>query len=123
MEAAKYAAGEVFCTGACRDLPHSRSFLSASLFYLRYYCKFMSHLPVTLIITLGASAFVAFVMNWFLPCFGERDEPGESLGKLPQGIIFFIALCFCWLFQYGNGLWKFFSCILLILLYHFIFPN
>ena len=126
VEAAKYAAGEVFVPVLAGTLTTLMPFFPL-LFWPGIIGKFMSHLPVTLIITLGASLFVAFVMNpVFAASFMKRDEPGkvESLASYRKVFIFFIALALLGYFSMGNGLGNFaVFCILLILLYHFIFSK
>lgn len=74
-EAAKYAAGEVFIPVLAGTLTTLAPFVPL-LFWPGIVGKFMSNLPVTLIITLGASLFVAFVMNpVFAVTFMKKDHP------------------------------------------------
>ena len=126
VEAAKYAAGEVFVPVLAGTLTTLMPFFPL-LFWPGIIGKFMSHLPVTLIITLGASLFVAFVMNpVFAASFMKRDEPGkvEKLGSYRKVFIFFIGLALLGYFSMGKGLGNFaVFCILLILLYHFVFSK
>lgn len=126
VEAAKYAAGEVFVPVLAGTLTTLMPFFPL-LFWPGIIGKFMSHLPVTLIITLGASLFVAFVMNpVFAASFMKRDEPGkvETLASYRKVFIFFIGLALLGYFSMGKGLGNFaVFCILLILLYHFVFSK
>lgn len=126
VEAAKYAAGEVFVPVLAGTLTTLMPFFPL-LFWPGIIGKFMSHLPVTLIITLGASLFVAFVMNpVFAASFMKRDEPGkvETLTSYRKVFIFFIGLALLGYFSMGKGLGNFaVFCILLILLYHFVFSK
>ncbi|MBK7360573.1 MAG: efflux RND transporter permease subunit [Saprospiraceae bacterium] len=126
VEAAKYAAGEVFIPVLAGTLTTLMPFFPL-LFWPGIIGKFMSHLPVTLIITLGASLFVAFVMNpVFAASFMKRDEPGkvETLTSYRKVFIFFIGLALLGYFSMGKGLGNFaVFCILLILLYHFVFSK
>ncbi|MDB5281889.1 MAG: acriflavin resistance protein, partial [Bacteroidota bacterium] len=61
-QAAKFAAGEVFIPVLAGTLTTLAPFFPL-LFWPGIVGKFMKNLPITLIITLGASLFVAFVMN------------------------------------------------------------
>ncbi|MFZ1256359.1 MAG: efflux RND transporter permease subunit [Saprospiraceae bacterium] len=125
-EAAKYAAGEVFLPVLSGTLTTLMPFFPL-LFWPGIIGKFMSHLPVTLIITLGASLFVAFVMNpVFAVSFMKRDddESFSSLKDYRKVFIFFISLALLGYFSFGKGLGNFsIFCILLILMYHFVFSK
>jgi multidrug efflux pump subunit AcrB len=73
-QAAKYAAGEVFVPVLAGTLTTLAPFVPL-LFWPGIVGKFMKNLPVTLIITLGASLFVAFVINpVFAVSFMKKDE-------------------------------------------------
>ena len=73
-QAAKLAAGEVFLPVLAGTLTTLMPFFPL-LFWPGIIGKFMYHLPVTLIITLGASLIVAFVMNpVFAVSFMCRDD-------------------------------------------------
>ncbi len=126
VESAKYAAGEVFIPVLAGTLTTLMPFFPL-LFWPGIIGKFMSHLPVTLIITLGASLFVAFVMNpVFAASFMKRDEEDqvESLASYRKVFIFFIGLALLGYFSMGKGLGNFaIFCILLVLLYHFVFSK
>ncbi|MFN8297599.1 MAG: efflux RND transporter permease subunit [Chitinophagales bacterium] len=121
-QSAKYAAGEVFIPVLAGTLTTLAPFVPL-LFWPGIIGKFMKHLPVTLIITLGASLFVAFVMNpVFAVTFMKKDEHGKSeLKDYKWGFLFFAAMAAIAypLGSIGVGNFAVF-CILLILLYHFV---
>jgi multidrug efflux pump len=123
QKAANLAAGEVFIPVLTGTLTTLMPFVPL-LFWPGIIGKFMSNLPVTLIITLGASLFVAFVMNpVFAVSFMKRDEPNKktSLFSYKNSFIFLICTALVGYFGVGKGLGNFaLLCILLILLYHFI---
>src|ERR1043165_1931222 len=74
VQAAKYAAGEVFLPVLAGTLTTLAPFFPL-LFWPGIVGKFMKHLPITLIITLGASLFVAYVMNpVFAVSFMKKDD-------------------------------------------------
>jgi len=78
VRAAQDAAGEVFLPVLTGTLTTLMPFVPL-LFWPGIIGKFMSNLPVTLIITLGASLFVAFVMNpVFAVSFMKRDDHLEK---------------------------------------------
>lgn len=122
-QSAKYAAGEVFIPVLAGTLTTLAPFFPL-LFWPGIVGKFMKNLPITLIITLGASLFVAFVMNpVFAVSFMKKEEHGDS--KLKDYRWGFIGFAVMALFGYitgsmGIGNFAVF-CILLILLYHFVF--
>lgn len=122
-QSAKYAAGEVFIPVLAGTLTTLAPFFPL-LFWPGIVGKFMKNLPITLIITLGASLFVAFVMNpVFAVSFMKKEEHGDS--KLKDYKWGFIGFAVMALFGYitgsmGIGNFAVF-CILLILLYHFVF--
>ncbi len=131
-DAAKYAAGEVFIPVLAGTLTTLAPFVPL-LFWPGIIGKFMHHLPVTLIITLGASLLVAFVMN---PVFAvtfmtkDHDENGNTYPK--KG---FFAANKYWFFGFGliamiaylkqsYGIANFsVFMILLITLFHFVFSK
>ena len=85
----------------------------------------MSNLPVTLIITLGASLFVAFVMNPVFAVTFMKKEDHNTPSKLKdylKGFIFFgvVAAISYLTGRHGIGNLSVFFLILL-LLYHFVF--
>ncbi len=125
-QAAKLAAGEVFLPVLAGTLTTLMPFFPL-LFWPGIIGKFMYHLPVTLIITLGASLIVAFVMNpVFAVSFMTRDDEHQksSLKNYRKPFIFFTALALLGYFSMGRGLGNFsLFCILLILLYHFVFTK
>lgn len=74
VQAAKYAAGEVFIPVLAGTLTTLAPFFPL-LFWPGVVGKFMKNLPLTLIITLGASLFVAFVINpVFAVTFMKRED-------------------------------------------------
>jgi multidrug efflux pump subunit AcrB len=73
-QAAKYAAGEVFIPVLAGTLTTVAPFVPL-MFWPGIVGSFMFFLPVTLILTLGASLIVAFIMNpVFAVSFMEREE-------------------------------------------------
>ena len=82
-KAAKYAAGEVFIPVLAGTLTTVAPFVPL-MFWPGLIGSFMFYLPVTLIITLGASLLVAFVMNpVFAVSFMQREEHLDRVEK-PQ---------------------------------------
>ncbi|MGI4865058.1 MAG: efflux RND transporter permease subunit [Janthinobacterium lividum] len=99
-QAAKYAAGEVFIPVLAGTLTTVAPFVPL-MFWPGIVGSFMFFLPVTLILTLGASLIVAFIMNpVFAVSFMEREEhldrvetPKMSRGFLiGMGVLLAIAL-------------------------------
>lgn len=91
IESAKYAAGEVFIPVLAGTMTTLSPFFPL-LFWPGVVGKFMKNLPLTLITTLGASLFVAFVMNpVFAVSFMKRDEKGVFL-KIKQFTYWLIIL-------------------------------
>ncbi|MCC6816593.1 MAG: efflux RND transporter permease subunit [Saprospiraceae bacterium] len=126
VQAAKEAAGEVFLPVLTGTLTTLMPFVPL-LFWPGIIGKFMSNLPVTLIVTLGASLFVAFVMNpVFAVSFMKKDHANNSssIKDYYKIFIFFLFLALVGYFGTGKGLGNFsVLCIILILLYHFIFEK
>ncbi|HWB64437.1 MAG TPA: efflux RND transporter permease subunit, partial [Chitinophagales bacterium] len=121
-QAAKFAAGEVFIPVLAGTLTTLAPFFPL-LFWPGVVGKFMKHLPITLIITLGASLFVAFVMNpVFAVSFMKKDEEHHTsrLKDYIGGFIFFtvIGVLGYALGYIGVGNLCV-TMIVLILLYHF----
>ncbi len=82
-KAAKYAAGEVFIPVLAGTLTTVAPFVPL-MFWPGLVGSFMFYLPVTLILTLGASLIVAFIMNpVFAVSFMEREEHLDRVQK-PQ---------------------------------------
>lgn len=122
-QAAKFAAGEVFVPVLAGTLTTLAPFFPL-LFWPGIVGKFMKNLPITLIITLGASLFVAFVMNpVFAISFMEKDDH-DSRSKLKdyvKGFVFFGVLAIVGYATGRYGLGNFsLTFILIILLYHFV---
>lgn len=120
-QSAKYAAGEVFVPVLAGTLTTLAPFFPL-LFWPGIIGKFMKHLPITLIITLGASLFVAFVMNpVFAVSFMKKDEHGP--GKLKDykwGFLFFAVVGILGYASGHIGIGNFaVVAVLMILLYHF----
>jgi len=126
IRAANAAAGEVFWPVLAGTLTTLMPFVPL-LFWPGIIGKFMSNLPVTLIITLGASLFVAFVMNpVFAVSFMKREEKINTKSIKDYSLVISVFLLFAilgytWL---GRGLGNFsVAGIILILLYHFIIED
>lgn len=122
-QSAKFAAGEVFIPVLAGTLTTLAPFFPL-LFWPGIIGKFMKNLPVTLIITLGASLFVAFVMNpVFAVSFMKKEEHGSSkLKDYKWGFIVFALLAVIGYATGSFGLGNFaVFCIILLLLYHFVF--
>ncbi|MBO2008657.1 efflux RND transporter permease subunit [Hymenobacter negativus] len=80
-QAAKYAAGEVFIPVLAGTLTTVAPFVPL-MFWPGIVGSFMFYLPVTLILTLGASLIVAFIMNpVFAVSFMQRDEHLDHVDK------------------------------------------
>ncbi len=121
-QAAKFAAGEVFIPVLAGTLTTLAPFFPL-LFWPGVIGKFMKHLPVTLIITLGASLFVAFVMNpVFAVSFMTKDsEHGTSkLRDYWKGFLFFAIMSVAGFATGHYGVGNFgIVAIVAILLFHF----
>lgn len=122
-QAAKYAAGEVFIPVLAGTLTTLAPFIPL-LFWPGVVGKFMRNLPLTLITTLGASLFVAFVMNpVFAVTFMKREEGHNfvTLKDLRAWIIAFIAVAVGGYLSRHFGIANFAVVIVLfILLYIFV---
>jgi multidrug efflux pump subunit AcrB len=122
-QSAKYAAGEVIIPVLAGTLTTLAPFFPL-LFWPGIIGKFMKNLPITLIITLGASLFVAFVMNpVFAVSFMKKEEHGDSKIKdYKWGFIVFALFAVAGYVTGSMGIGNFsVFCIILILLYHFFF--
>lgn len=122
-QAAKYGAGEVFIPVLAGTLTTLGPFVPL-LFWPGVVGKFMYFLPVTLILTLGASLFVAFVINpVFAVSFMRKDEHLEkpSLKKMliACGVLIGIAIVAYIAKWIGLGNFLVF-CALLVVLHHFV---
>ncbi len=125
-QAAKYGAGEVFVPVLAGTMTTLAPFFPL-LFWPGIVGKFMKNLPITLIITLGASLFVAFIMNpVFAVSFMKKDDPNakSQLKDYTKGFIFFAVFAvLSYITGYvGMGNLSVFF-IILILLYHFVIHN
>ncbi len=126
VDAAKEAAGEVFLPVLTGTLTTLMPFVPL-LFWPGIIGKFMYNLPLTLIITLGASLFVAFVMNpVFAVSFMSRDHHSENRSIRNYTKAFIILFIFA-VIAYLSGSKALGNLsilsILLILLYHFLFEK
>jgi multidrug efflux pump len=122
-QSAKYAAGEVFIPVLAGTLTTLAPFIPL-LFWPGIVGKFMKNLPITLIITLGASLFVAFVMNpVFAVSFMKKDDHNQTsnLKDYLYGFIFFAVAAILGYAtgNYGVGNFSVFA-VLVILFYHFV---
>ncbi|MCW5908123.1 MAG: efflux RND transporter permease subunit [Chitinophagales bacterium] len=122
-QSAKFAAGEVFIPVLTGTLTTLAPFFPL-LFWPGIIGKFMKNLPITLIITLGASLFVAFVMNpVFAVSFMKKEEHGDSkLKDYKWGFVVFGIFAVAGYLMGSTGVGNFsVFCIILLLLYHFFF--
>jgi len=123
-DAAKKAAGEVFVPVLAGTLTTLAPFIPL-LFWPGIVGKFMYYLPVTLIITLLASLFVAFIIN---PVFAvnfmqkeEKDDPQKSFFRnnkwlVISMLIFGSIAVICYLTgNFGMGNFLIFLALLLLL--------
>jgi multidrug efflux pump subunit AcrB len=121
-QAAKYAAGEVFLPVLAGTLTTLAPFFPL-LFWPGIIGKFMKNLPTTLIITLGASLFVAFIINpVFAATFMSKDDKAKSNLKnyIPWFVFFgLVAIIGYATKSFGVGNFAVFI-MLLMLLYHFV---
>ena len=124
-QAAKYAAGEVFMPVLAGTLTTLAPFFPL-LFWPGIVGKFMRNLPITLIITLGASLFVAFIINpVFAASFMSKDDKERSQikGFIPWFVVFgVIALIGYATKHFGVGNFFVFG-IIVMLLYYFVFET
>ena len=122
-QAAKFAAGEVFIPVLAGTLTTLAPFFPL-LFWPGVIGKFMKHLPITLIITLGASLFVAFVINpVFAVSFMTKDDHSNKpkLRDYLKGFIFFAVLAIIAYATKHNGIGNLaVTFIVIIVLYHFV---
>lgn len=128
VQAAKFAAGEVFVPVLAGTLTTLAPFVPL-LFWPGIVGKFMKNLPLTLIITLGASLFVAFIMN---PVFAvsfmnksHEDEHKKSQFRsyIPWFVIIAIIVAVSYLTaHFGIGNFAIF-CAIVLLLYYFVLEN
>jgi len=122
-QAAKYGAGEVFIPVLAGTLTTLGPFVPL-LFWPGVVGKFMSYIPITLILTLGASLFVAFVINpVFAVSFMKKDEhlekPNLKKTLIATGILAVLGL----LFDLGGNLVLgnlLLVCAVMVLLHHFV---
>lgn len=127
MQAAKLAAGEVFVPVLAGTLTTVAPFVPL-MFWPGIVGSFMFYLPVTLILTLGASLVVAFIMNpVFAVSFMEREEhldqgnviTWKQLSKFAKGAIGVIG----GLAMLGYGINSHFLGNLMLAILAFIFLN
>ena len=124
-QAAKYAAGEVFLPVLAGTLTTLAPFFPL-LFWPGIVGKFMRNLPITLIITLGASLFVAFIINpVFAASFMSKDDKERSKLKdfFPWfGVFGVIAIIGYATKHFGIGNFFLFA-IIVMLMYYFVFES
>ncbi len=122
-QAAKFAAGEVFIPVLAGTLTTLAPFFPL-LFWPGVIGKFMKHLPITLIITLGASLFVAFIINpVFAVSFMTKDDHNSrsKLRDYLKGFIFFAVMAIVGYATKHNGVGNFAVMFIgILLLYHFV---
>ncbi|NLJ07496.1 MAG: efflux RND transporter permease subunit [Sphingobacteriales bacterium] len=87
VEAAKYAAGQVFLPVLSGTLTLLAPFFPL-LFWPGTIGKFMHYIPATLIITLFASLIVAYVFNPVFAVTFMRHEDDETISKTPVKRVF-----------------------------------
>ncbi|MFN8276460.1 MAG: efflux RND transporter permease subunit [Chitinophagales bacterium] len=126
LQAAKYAAGEVFVPVLAGTATTLAPFVPL-LFWPGVVGKFMKNLPLTLIITLGASLFVAFVINpVFAVTFMSREEShkSNSIREYTRMFLFLaVVTAISYAFKsFGIGNFAMF-CMLMIVLYHYVFAD
>lgn len=123
VRAARQGAGEVFVPVLAGTLTTLGPFVPL-LFWPGIVGNFMKYLPVTLIITLGASLLVAFVMNpVFAADFMKKNEHLQKPGKKGTAIWTIICLLLAGFgFLGGNVSFGNFFLIfsVLIVFYHFV---
>ncbi len=125
-QSAKYAAGEVFIPVLAGTITTLAPFLPL-LFWPGIVGKFMKNLPMTLIITLLASLFVAFIMNpVFAVTFMKKDDH-ETPSKLRDYVKGFVVFGIIGALGYitgniGVGNFAVFA-MLMLLFYHYVLFN
>lgn len=122
-QAAKYGAGEVFIPVLAGTLTTLGPFVPL-LFWPGVVGKFMSYIPITLIITLGASLFVAFVINpVFAVSFMKKDEhlnkPNVKKTMIAAGVLALLGIIFHVLKSPGIANLILF-CAIMVVLHHFV---
>jgi multidrug efflux pump len=125
QQAVKAAAGEVFVPVLSGTLTTIAPFFPL-LFWTGIVGEFMKFMPLTLIITLGASLFVAYVMNpvFAVSFMGRHDDEKEAHDTSFKGIrrpliILVIAAALGYLIDRGVG--NFFIMILILWIFnHYI---
>ncbi len=123
VQSAKYAAGEVFLPVLAGTLTTLAPFFPL-LFWPGIVGKFMKNLPITLIITLGASLFVAFIMNpVFAVSFMKKDDHDHksSLKDYLKGFILLGVMAIIGYATKNYGIGNFaVTGLVFILIFHFI---
>lgn len=124
VTAAKGAAGEVFLPVLAGTLTTLSPFIPLA-FWGGIIGKFMHYMPVTLIITLMASLFVAYIINpVFAVQFMKPHNEGahSKLGKWTRGLsITTIIFCALALIFYGGGAKGMGNFLITLLLIHLIY--
>ena len=123
-QSAKYAAGEVFIPVLAGTLTTLAPFFPL-LFWPGIIGKFMKNLPITLIITLGASLLVAFVMNPIFAVSFMKKEDHTIPSKLKDYKWGFVVFAIFAVIGYATGNMGLGNLsvflMLLLLAYHFFF--
>ena len=107
VKAAKYAAGEVFLPILSGTLTTLAPFFPLA-FWPGIVGKFMHYLPVTLILTLFASLFVAYIIN---PVFAvtfmkhEYDNKAKRINKKKLLVISVVFMALAAIFYFGGVTW------------------
>ncbi len=126
VQSAKYAAGEVFLPVLAGTLTTLAPFFPL-LIWPGIVGKFMKNLPITLIIALGASLFVAFVMNpVFAVTFMKKDDHDSksNLRDYIKGFIVFTILAVGGYATGHFGIGNFaITALVLIFFYHFVLSH
>jgi multidrug efflux pump len=125
QQAVKAAAGEVFIPVLSGTLTTIAPFFPL-LFWTGIVGEFMKFMPLTLIITLGASLFVAYVMNpvFAVSFMGRHDDEKESHDTSFKGIrrpLIILAIAAALGYFIDRGVGNFFIMILILWIFnHYI---
>jgi multidrug efflux pump len=125
QQAVKAAAGEVFVPVLSGTLTTIAPFFPL-LFWTGIVGEFMKFMPLTLIITLGASLFVAYVMNpvFAVSFMGRHDDEKESHDTSFKGIrrpLIILAVAAALGYFIDRGVGNFFIMILILWIFnHYI---
>ncbi len=127
--AAKKAAGEVFTPILSGTLTTLAPFFPLA-FWPGVVGQFMHYLPVTLIITLFASLFVAYVFNPVFAVsfmkneYNEEEQKNQGWKRMKRGMLILIGLAVIFYLFRVWGLANFLIFIVLLMLfYHYVLKN